>query len=145
MEEIVNPHDKLFRETWSDLATAKSFLRHYLNNIDDVSADDLTRILKASLSEKKGEVVMTLAEKLRKEGFEKGLQQGVQKGVQQGMRQGFIEGIELAVTVKFTDDAFKIVPLIYQIEDISVLKAVKSALMTVKSADELIDIIKSLK
>ena len=30
MDEIVNPHDKLFRETWSDLATAKSFLRDYL-------------------------------------------------------------------------------------------------------------------
>jgi hypothetical protein len=30
MDEIVNPHDKLFRETWSDPATAKSFLRHSL-------------------------------------------------------------------------------------------------------------------
>lgn len=30
MGEIANPHDKLFRQTWSDLATAKSFLRHYL-------------------------------------------------------------------------------------------------------------------
>ena len=30
MDEIVNPHDKLFRETWSDLETAKSFLQHYL-------------------------------------------------------------------------------------------------------------------
>ena len=30
MDEVANPHDKLFRETWSDLATAKSFLQNYL-------------------------------------------------------------------------------------------------------------------
>jgi flagellar biosynthesis/type III secretory pathway protein FliH len=84
---------------------------------------------------------MTLAEKLRQEGFEKGIQQGVQQGIQ----QGFIEGIELAVSVKFANDAFKIVPQIYQIKDTGLLKAVKSAVLTAKTADELIDIIKSLQ
>ena len=87
---------------------------------------------------------MTLAEKLRKEGFEKGIQQGVQQGVQQGIQQGLIEGIEVAVSLKFAADAFKIVPLIYQIKDTNLLKAVKSAVLTAKSADELIGIIKSL-
>lgn len=29
-----NPHDKLFRETWSNLENARSFLQHYLS--DDV-------------------------------------------------------------------------------------------------------------
>jgi hypothetical protein len=55
-----------------------------------------------------------------------------------------IEGIELAVSVKFTKDAFKIVPLINRIEDTNRLKALKSAVATVKTADELIEIIKSL-
>jgi flagellar biosynthesis/type III secretory pathway protein FliH len=88
---------------------------------------------------------MTLAEKLRQEGFEKGIQQGIQQGVQQGIQQGFIEGIELAVSVKFANDAFKIIPLIYQINDTGLLKAVKSAVVTAKTADELIDIIKNLQ
>ena len=30
MEQIINPHDKLFRETWSDVATARAFLQQYL-------------------------------------------------------------------------------------------------------------------
>ena len=30
MEHITNPHDKLFRETWSDLATARAFLQRFL-------------------------------------------------------------------------------------------------------------------
>ncbi len=30
MEQIPNPHDKLFRETWSNIATARAFLQQYL-------------------------------------------------------------------------------------------------------------------
>jgi predicted transposase/invertase (TIGR01784 family) len=118
----------------------ETVFRYIINNIDDVSTDDLTKIVKESLSEKQGELVMTLAEKLRKEGFEKGIQQGMQRGIQQGL----IEGIELAVSLKFVNDAFKIVPLIYQVKDTSQLKAIKSAIITSKTADELIEIIKSL-
>ncbi len=126
----------------------ETVFRYIINNIDDVSADELTDIVKDSLSAKQGEMVMTLAEKLRKEGFEKGIQQGVQQGiqqgVQQGIQQGLIEGIEVAVSLKFAADAFKIVPLINQIKDTNLLKAVKSAVVTAKTADELIMIIKSL-
>ena len=81
---------------------------------------------------------MTLAEKLRKEGYDK----GVQHGTQQGIQQGLADGIEVAVSLKFTHDAARIMPLIYQIKDISLLKALKSAVLTSKNADELIEIIK---
>lgn len=144
----------------ADKQTAAQYLetvfRYIINNIDNVSADDLTKIVKESLSEKQGDLVMTLAEKLRKEGFEKGVQQGmqqgmqqgvqqgVQQGMQQGIRQGLIEGIELAISLKFARDAFKIVPLVYQIAEINQLKAVKPAVMTSKTADELISIIQTL-
>ena len=30
MDTITNPHDKLFRETWSDKEVAQDFLRRYL-------------------------------------------------------------------------------------------------------------------
>ena len=53
MDEIVNPHDKLFRETWSDLASAKSFLRHYLPpEVLAVTALDTLEICKDSFIEK---------------------------------------------------------------------------------------------
>ena len=122
----------------------ETVFRYIINNIDDVSADELTTIVKDSLSAKQGAFVMTLAEKLRKEGFEKGVQQGMQQGMQQGIQQGLIEGIEVAVSLKFTADAFKIMPLIYQIKDTNRLKALKSAVVTAKATDELIVIIKSL-
>jgi predicted transposase/invertase (TIGR01784 family) len=122
----------------------ETVFRYIINNIDEVSVDDLTTIVKESLSQQQGEFVMTLAEKLRKEGFEKGVQQGMQQGMQQGIQQGLIEGIEVAVSLKFAAEAFKIVPLIYQIKDTNLLKAVKSAVVTSKTADELIGIIKSL-
>ena len=118
----------------------ETLFRYIINTIDDVSVDELTDIVKDALSAKQGDMVMTLAEKLRKEGFEKGIQQGMQ----QGRQQGLIEGIELAVSLKFPAEAFKNVPLIYQIKDTNRLKAVKSAMVAVKSADELIGIIKSL-
>jgi predicted transposase YdaD len=30
VNDVTNPHDKLFRETWSNLDNARSFLHHYL-------------------------------------------------------------------------------------------------------------------
>ena len=30
ISDVSNPHDKLFRETWSNLENAGSFLQHYL-------------------------------------------------------------------------------------------------------------------
>jgi hypothetical protein len=140
----------------ADKHTAEQYLetvfRYIINNIDDVSADDLTKIVKESLSEQQGELVMTLAEMLRKEGFEKGvmqgmqqgIQQGVQQGIQQGMQQGLIEGIEVAVTLKFAREAYRIMPLIHQIGDVHQLKAAKAAVVAAQSADELIRILQSL-
>ena len=91
---------------------------------------------------------MTLAEKLHKEGFDKGMQQGKQEGLQQGMQQGLqqglIEAIEVAVSLKFSREAFKIMPMVYQLSDTNLLKTIKSAVMTAKEADELIGIIKGL-
>ena len=126
----------------------ETVFRYIINNVDDVSADDLAEIVRKALSEQQGDCIMTLAERLRQEGFEKGIQQGMQQGIQQGrqqgMQQGLLEGIEVAVAFKFASEAFKIVPLIYQIKDMNLLKAVKSALVTAKTADELIESIKSL-
>jgi predicted transposase/invertase (TIGR01784 family) len=134
----------------------ETVFRYIINNIDDVSVNDLTKIAKESLSEKQGDVVMTLAEKLHKEGFDKGMQQGKQEGLQQGMqqglqeglqeglRQGLIEAIEVAVSLKFSREAFKIMPMVYQVSDTNLLKTIKSAVLTAKEADELIGIIKGL-
>jgi predicted transposase/invertase (TIGR01784 family) len=52
MDEIINPHDKLFRETWSDPATAKSFLQHYLpSEVLSLTALDTLEICKDTFIE----------------------------------------------------------------------------------------------
>ena len=130
----------------------ETIFRYIISNIDDISVDELTKIAKKSLSEKQGDAVMTLAEKLHKEGYDKGIQQGLQQGrqegrqegLQQGLQQGLIEAIELAVSLKFAHDAFKIMPMVYQISDTNLLKTIKSAIITAKEADELISIIKNI-
>jgi predicted transposase/invertase (TIGR01784 family) len=53
MDEVINPHDKLFRATWSDLATAKSFLQNYLpQEILTLTALDTLEICKDTFVEK---------------------------------------------------------------------------------------------
>ncbi len=53
MDDIVNPHDKLFRQTWSDLETAKSFLHHYLpKKVLALTELDTLEICKDSFVEK---------------------------------------------------------------------------------------------
>ena len=53
MDDIANPHDKLFRQTWSDLETAKSFLHHYLpRQVLDLADLDTLEICKDTFVEK---------------------------------------------------------------------------------------------
>jgi hypothetical protein len=73
----------------------ETVFRYIINTIDQVSVDELTDIVKEALSAKQGEMVMTLAEKLRKERFEKGIEQGMQQGMQQGLIEGIVRGQEL--------------------------------------------------
>ena len=42
-DKITNPHDKLFRETWSDKSNARAFLENYLPRhvLDLVALDSL--------------------------------------------------------------------------------------------------------
>ena len=51
--------------------------------------NDLIEISKET-SFRGDDIIMTAAEKLRKEGFEKGIQQGVQQGLQQGVEKTII-------------------------------------------------------
>ena len=91
---------------------------------------------------------MTLAEQLRREGFEKGekigeekgaakgLRQGEKKGTAKGLRQGLIEAIELGLTLRFGDKALDLMPKVRRMRKIEKLQALKDA---IKSANDLSD------
>lgn len=66
----------------------ESLLRYLLSTVDEILAEGMKTILKQSLPNINGDLIMTLAEKWKKEGFEQGIRQGVQQGIQQGGSTG---------------------------------------------------------
>jgi predicted transposase/invertase (TIGR01784 family) len=111
----------------------ESLLRYLLSTVEEISAEGMKTILEHSLPNINGDLVMTLAEKWKKEGFEQGIQQGVQ--------QGLLEGIELALILKFgtTAESKKLLKIMKNIQNVDRLKQVKSAILEVKTIAELIE------
>jgi len=52
---------------------------HLFNTADDITPNELKRMVEESLSQEKGDFTMTIAERLRQKGFEQGIQQGVRE------------------------------------------------------------------
>ena len=127
----------------------ESLLRYLLSTVEEISAEGMKTILEQSLPNINGDMVMTLAEKWKKEGFEQGIrqgvqqgiQQGVQQGMQQGVRQGLLEGIELALILKFgkTAENKKLLKVMKNIQSVDRLKQIKSAILEAKTIAELIE------
>ena len=98
---------------------------------------DLKNMVEKNLSADQGEMIMTLAEKIKEEGIRQGVEKGIQQGIQQGIRQGLIEAIEMGLHLRFGVEGYRIMADIYRIEDINVLRAVKEAVKNVKTLDEI--------
>ncbi len=62
---------------------------------------------------------------------------GFNRGIQQGIRQGLLAGIELGLELKFGTDGVRLLPEIYKIEDVDVLRAVHEGLKTASTLEEL--------
>lgn len=121
------------------LHTIEMLLRYVFNALEDITVTQLVTIAEHSLQ---GDMVMTLAEQLRREGWTNGLNQGINQGINQGLNQGYerglIEAIELGVSLKFGDEnALKIMPVIRTIHDVSRLQALKDALKQIRQLQEL--------
>lgn len=74
-----------------------------------------------------------------KKGLEQGLQEGRQEGLQigreQGERDGILSGIEIGLELRFGQDGLGLLPEVYKIEDIALLRVLQRALRTVTSLD----------
>ncbi len=128
-------------ESEGGLRFLEKILRYLSNTAGGITPDELTNMVKESFSQEKEGGFMTIAEILRKEGFElgiqQGIQQGVQQGVQQGIREGLAEAIELGLSLKFGYEGLGIMPLIQLIQDCERLRKIKNAIKTVKDLSEL--------
>lgn len=60
-----------------------------------------------------------------------------QEGVKEGMQQGMLAGIELGLELRFGSEGLRLLPQIYKIEQVEVLRAIHEGLKTVTTLDEL--------
>jgi hypothetical protein len=91
--------------------------------------DEIKGMVETSISPEKGDEIMTLAERLKNEGY--------QKGVQDTIRERYIKTINLGLNLKFPDQYQNIMPPVYQIKDNKKLEKIADAFLTVKYPVEL--------
>jgi len=136
-------------ESEGGLRFLEKILRYLSNAAGGITPDELKNMVKESFSQEKEGTFMTIAEILRKEGFEQGLQEGIRRGtqqalqqgiqqaLQQGIREGLTEAIELGLSLKFGYEGLGIMPLIQLIQDCERLRNIKNAIKTAETLSEL--------
>jgi flagellar biosynthesis/type III secretory pathway protein FliH len=70
-------------------------------------------------------------------GLQEGKQLGLQEGKQLGERKGLLEGIELGLELKFGSEGLRLMPEIYQIEEVDMLRTVHEGLKVVETVEAL--------
>lgn len=90
------------------------------------------------------ELMATLAEQWVEQGLKQGMQQGMQQGLEQGRREGLLANIEFALELKFGVEGTLLLPGIYKISDLSVLRAVQQVVKTATSLDQVHAALQSL-
>ncbi len=119
----------------------ETVLRYLFNTMDDISTETIKEIAESAISKKAGEYIMTLAEKLRREGEIKGKIKGEIKGEIRGLS----DAIELGMTLKFPDKIDEVMAEIKAINDIKILKKIKEAIKTAGNASEILFMIQHVK
>ncbi|MBI4332088.1 MAG: Rpn family recombination-promoting nuclease/putative transposase [Chloroflexi bacterium] len=109
----------------SGLEYLETILRYLAHAAEGLSEEGLKKAVEAALQETGGGIMPTLAEKW------------IEQGLQQGLRRGLLEGIELDLELKFGSEGVAILPEIYKIEDVDLLRAIQKGLKTVQSLEEL--------
>ena len=97
---------------------------------DDLSVKQIVEITEHAISKEMGEYVMTLAEKLRKEGEE--------RGERRGKREGYREAIEMGIILKFPGDIEAVMAEVNKIDDPEILKKITKTIYTANDISEIL-------
>jgi predicted transposase/invertase (TIGR01784 family) len=125
---------KTLMEKETGLQYFETVLRYLFSTMDNISTEKIKEVAEQALSEKEGKYIMTLAERLRKE--------GEIKGKLEGKLEGLKDAIELGMTIKFPDKADAVMAEIKKINDIDMLIKIKDAIKTAKDGSEILLLIK---
>ncbi|WP_245532038.1 hypothetical protein [Desulfobacter postgatei] len=129
-------------EKETGLQYLETVLRYLFNTMDDISAEAIREVAEQALSAKEGEYIMTLAERLRKEGEIRGEIRGELRGELRGKLEGKLEGltdaIELGMILKFPDQVDQVMAEVKKIKDLDTLIKIKEAIKTAKDVSEIL-------
>ena len=103
----------------------------------ELSLEQIKEIAEQAISKETGGYVMTLAEKLRKEGE----QRGEKKGRLEGKLEGLREAIELGITLKFPGDIDTVIAKVNKIDDLDTLEKIKETIKTAQDISEILALI----
>jgi predicted transposase YdaD len=115
----------------------ETVLRYLFNTIDDISAETIKEVAEQALSTSEGVYIMTLAERLRKEGEVRGEIRGELRGKVEGRLEGMKDAIELGMVLKFPDQRDYVMAEVQKINDLDTLIKIKEAIKTAKAVSEL--------
>ncbi len=97
----------------------------YVYSTINMSPDEIIEIAMRSMASDKGGLIMTAADRLRKEGYE------------QGVQDGLLEAIDLGLSLRFENQSQVLMKIVSQIDDVDRLRTIKEALKSVKDVSEL--------
>jgi len=105
----------------------------YLTSVldeDELSLQQIKEMAEQAISKETGGYIMTLAERLRKEGEERGKLEGLRNA------------IELGITLKFPEDIETVMARVNKINDINILDGVTKTIKTAKESSEILALLK---
>ncbi|QTA91324.1 Uncharacterized protein dnm_073880 [Desulfonema magnum] len=115
----------------SGLQYLEMIIRYLLTTAGDkiiTTTDEIITMMKDNLPAEGGDLVMTIADELRKEGYE--------QGIQIGIREGLLDTIEFGLSLRFGDDVLKFMPKIHDINDIKRLRNIKDVIKKARDFSE---------
>ncbi len=104
-------------------------LRYLFSIAKDITSAGLKEVVEKAFTEREGEYVMTLAEKLHDE------------GKIEGKIEGLIEAIELGMSLKFPDQVHVVMSGIQQVKDIELLRKIKDTIKFARNDTEVLALI----
>ena len=127
-------------EKETGLQYLETIIRYLASVLDEeeLSLQQIKEMAEQAISKEAGGYIMTLAEKLRKEGEKRGLIEGEKRGERKGKLEGFREAIELGITLKFPGDINAVMAKVNKIDDLETLVKITKALKTAKDGSEIL-------
>jgi hypothetical protein len=133
----------LLTEKETGLQWLEVFIRYIVSarQEEDLSAKNIVEIAEQAISKETGEYVMTLLEKLRKEGEERGIVKGEKRGKQKGI-VGLREAIEAGASVKFPEKKDTVMAKVNETDDLDRLVEVAKRIYTANDISEILALLK---